>query len=104
MLKMMPVARRALGDNNETTLRLTCCLARALYKDPAATLDDLRGAMTTLEETERTARRVLGGAHPTTVDIGVYLHNARVALRAREEGGVDALREAVEAMTPPGSA
>ena len=47
---------------------------------------------------------VLGGAHPTTVDIGVYLHNARVALRAREEGGVDALRDAVEAMTPPGSA
>ena len=37
--------------------------AKALYKDDkAATLDDLRDAVTTLEEMERTARRVLGGA------------------------------------------
>ena len=35
--------------------------AKALYKDDkAATLDDLRDAVTTLEEMERTARRVLG--------------------------------------------
>ena len=33
-------------------------------RDDGATLDDLREAVTTLEETERTARRVLGGAHP----------------------------------------
>ena len=36
---------------------------------PGATLDDLREAVTTLEETTRIARRVLGGAHPTTVGI-----------------------------------
>ena len=38
--------------------------AKALYKDDkAATLDDLRDAVTTLEEMERNARRrVLGGA------------------------------------------
>ncbi len=86
MLKMMPVARRALGDNNETTLRLTCCLARALYKDPAATLDDLREAVSTLEDLERIARRVLGGAHPVTRGIELHLRNARLALRARESG------------------
>ena len=99
--KTMPVARRVLGENHVITLSMRCNYARPLYKDPAATLDDLREAITTLEELERTARRVLGGAHPTTVEIGVYLHNARVALRARD---IESLRDAVEAMTPPGSA
>ena len=47
-------------------------------------LDDLREAVTTLEETERIARRVLGGAHPTTVEIGDDLRKARAKLRARE--------------------
>ena len=58
--------------------------AIALYKDDGATLDDLREAVTTLEETERTARRVLGGAHPVTVDIETSLREARATLRARE--------------------
>ena len=52
--------------------------------DRRATLDDLHKAVTTLEETERTARRVLGGAHPTTVGIEGALLNARATLRARE--------------------
>ena len=38
--------------------------AVALHEDPGATLDDLREAVTTLEDTDRIARRVLGGAHP----------------------------------------
>ena len=78
--------------------------AVTIYQNRGATLDDLHEAVTTLEETEQIARRVLGGAHPTVDLIETSLHNARVALCAREEGGVDALREAVEAMTPPGSA
>ena len=56
----------------------------ALYEDPNATLDDLREAVTTLEEIERTARRVLGGSHPLTVTIEGELRNARAALRARK--------------------
>ena len=57
-----------------------------LYKDDGATLDDLREAVTTLEETERTARRVFGGAHPLTTEIERDLqNNARPALRAREK-------------------
>ena len=56
---------------------------RALYD--GATLDDLREALTTLEETERTARRVLGGAHPLTKGIENALQYARVILRARED-------------------
>ena len=58
--------------------------AGALHLDPDATLDDLREALTTLEETERIARRVLGGAHPLTNAIETALQNARAALRARE--------------------
>ena len=53
--------------------------------DVDATLNDLREAVTTLEETDRTARRVLGGAHATTAEIELSLRNARAALRAREE-------------------
>ena len=82
---MMPVARRVLGENNDTTPRMKWNYAEALYKDDGASLDDHREAVTTLEETERTARRVFGGAHPITVDLGAELRQARAALRARED-------------------
>ena len=82
--EMMPVARRVNGDGCDTTLRARWCYAWALYEDPAATRDDLREAVTTLVELERTARRVLGSAHPNTVGIETSLRNARAALRARE--------------------
>ena len=58
--------------------------AEALCRDPDATLDDLREAVATLEETARTARRVLGGANPTTADIERELKKSRAKLRARE--------------------
>ena len=56
--------------------------AEALYKDGGATLDDLREAVTTLEDTERIARRVFGGANPLTEIIEDNLQNAGAALRA----------------------
>ena len=66
-------------------LRMRCNYAQTLYWDPGATLDDLREALRTLEETERIARRVFGGAHPLTVGFEQALrYGARVALRARE--------------------
>ena len=52
--------------------------------DDGATLDDYREAVTTLEETARTAQRVLGGAHPTTGAIELALENSRAVLAARE--------------------
>ena len=64
--------------------------AMALYFNPDAKLDDLREAVETLEDIERTARRVLGGAHPLTTGIEKDLRDARALLRARE--------------TPPGGA
>ena len=84
--KLVPVARRVLGDGKETTLRMRWGYGRALYEDPGATLDDLREAVTILEESTRTARRVFGGAHPTTLGIERDLRNSRTVLRAREDG------------------
>ena len=99
--KTMPVARRVLGENDETTLRMGWEYARALYRDNVATLDDHREAVTTLEDVERTARRVLGGAHPLTTAIEQCLRDAQAALRARDGGDVDveSTREAMGAMT-----
>ena len=54
-----------------------------LYNDTGATLDDLREAVTTLEDTERTARRVFGDAHPITEGTEDELQDARAALYAR---------------------
>ena len=51
----------------------------ALYKDDCATLEDLREAVTMLEDAERIARRVLGGAHPITSLLEQHLRNARDA-------------------------
>ena len=79
----MPVARRVLGENHEDTLRLKWIYATALCRDDGATLAELREAVTTLEETDRIARRVLGGAHPLTMDIEGELQDARDALYAR---------------------
>ena len=88
--KTMPVARRFLGKGHELTLKMRRTYARALYINPAVTLDDLHEAVTTLEDTERIARRVLGDTHPTTEGIEYDLQNTRAALRARETPSGDA--------------
>jgi tetratricopeptide (TPR) repeat protein len=82
--KTMPVVRRVHGEEHRLTLRMRWNYAEALYQDPGATLDDLREAVTTLEDTERAARRVFGGAHPLTAGIGRELLSARAALLTRE--------------------
>ena len=58
--------------------------AQSLYEDTTATLDDLREAVSTLEDAGRIARRVLGGAHPLVLDIDRALEASRAGLRARE--------------------
>ena len=82
--KTTPVARRVLGQNHELVLEMRWSYGVALYDDDGATLDDLREAVMTLEELKRTARRVLGGAHPLTEGIEDELQDARAALRARD--------------------
>jgi len=84
--KTAPVAQRVLGESDATTLRMRRNYARALYRDPTATLDDLREAVTTLEEIEPAARRVLGGAHPFVLSTEESLRASRQTLRGREAG------------------
>ena len=83
--KTVPVAQRILGDNDELTLTMRKNYAVALWSDPAATLNSLRESVTMLEDMERIARRVLGGAHPLVVGIEGTLRAAQATLRARED-------------------
>jgi len=82
--KTMPVARRVLGESNELTLLMRWSYADTLCSDPDATIDELREAVTTLEDTAQIARRVLGGAHPDVLGIGKSLRDARGELRTRK--------------------
>ena len=82
--KTMPVARRVLGENDIITLKLRWGHAQSLYRNDGATLDDLREAVSTLEDVVRIARRVLGGQHPLLAQIEPSLQDARAVLRARE--------------------
>ena len=84
LLKMIPVAQRVIGENNETTLRMRETYARVLYRDTDATLSDLREAVLTLEDVARISRRVMSGAHPITKGTEDELRAARAVLRARE--------------------
>ena len=81
--KTIPLARRIFGNDDRSTIKMRQMYAKALYRDPAATLDDLHEAATLLEEAERTARRVMGGAHPLVVGIVNSLRIARAELHAR---------------------
>ena len=96
--RTLPVVRR-VGTSDELTLKMNWIYARVLYRDADATLDDLREAVSKHEELNRTARRVLGGAHPDAVGIEKSLRDARAALRTREAEAVRvAERDATIAM------
>jgi len=82
--KVIPMAQRALGKVAVTSLTLKKIHAAALCIDPSATHDDLREAVTTLEDAARTARRVFGGTHPVTMGIESNLQNSRAVLLFRE--------------------
>ena len=83
--KTLPVARRVLDERDLHTFKMRWNYADALYRDADATLDDVREAVTTLEDARRIAQRVLGGSHPTTTGIENELRNAQAALRANED-------------------
>ena len=85
-----PVPPPLIPSTVDITLIAKQYYAETLYNNVNAgasrrPLDDLREAVTTLEYVERTARRVLGGAHPRVVEIEEPLRDARAALRARED-------------------
>ena len=96
--KTMPVAQHFLGNRNEITLYLRWSYAQSLRCADCATLDDLREAVTILEETASNFRRVLGGAHPRMAELERALRQSRAALleawecdpASYERGGVGA--------------
>ena len=79
------MSRRVSGENEGLTLHIRMNYALALYADTRASLDDVREAVTALEELDRTARRVLGRAHPHATWIEGTLRHARDVLRARDK-------------------
>ena len=103
MRRTIPVARRVLGEGRDLTLKIRWHYAAALYKDDDATLDDLREAVTTLEDAGRTTRRIFGSAHPLTETIELHLRTSRDALHSREGDDVSSVCDAVTAMTPGGA-
>ena len=63
---LLPLTRRVLGANDDTTLRLAHSYAYAVMNYAAASRDELVFAEKLLEDTVRRFRRVLGTAHPST--------------------------------------
>ena len=84
MRKTRPVAQSVLGASNDITIRMMRSYAQSLYRNPGATLDDLREAVSTLEDAERIARRVFGGAHPLVLALESSIRLSRKALQTRE--------------------
>jgi hypothetical protein len=83
--KVIPVARRVLGKGNIDVVRLRWSYGCFLYRAPDATLDDIREAVATLEETYSTVRRVFGAEHTYTREMDPHdLRLAQAELRARE--------------------
>jgi len=100
--KMIPVAQRALGEGDILRLRMRKTLATALFVEESATLTDIREAVTTLEETTRIARRILGGVHPFVAEVELALRDSRAALG--NAVAIDEFREAMSAKLANGAA
>ncbi len=83
-------SRSAPGRRRTSATALTYALA--LYD--GATLDNLREALTTLEETARIARRVLGSAHPLVELIAKEVRATLCARGTPEKLAQDAFRTA----------
>ena len=80
--KTMPVARRVLPENDEAWFMMRMNFAAVLYEPDYATVDDVREAVTTLEDLAPITRRVLGCKHPTMVSIELSLRKVRGKARA----------------------
>ena len=79
---MVGAAARRRPD--EVAIKMLWTYAEMLYEDDHATLDDLREAVATLEDSARGARRVYGPKHPLVVGTEYHIEHSRAALVARE--------------------
>ena len=78
-------------------LKMRCNYAEALYRDDDVAIDEVREAVTTLEEIERIARRVFGGSHPLITGFEFHLTGARLMIRVREGDDMSSVCEALAA-------
>ena len=91
----------ACGDRDgvasgSTGIRMKKIYVEAFLLDRAATPDEFREAVTMSEDTERTAQRVLGGAHPFALDLARAVKVSRAALFIRETQPAEDLAEEVD--------
>ena len=100
--KIMPVARRVCGEHNIIAIRMRMNYGQVLYFNNGATLDDLREAVTTFEDVERVARRVLGGQHPFTRSSEKSVRVSRATLSAREDAEPDVSAQELAAVSNRG--
>ena len=82
MREQLPKARRALGAENDTFLRLRGLYANALRDDHGSSRDDVVEAVTIFEELSSTARRIYGESHPFAKLIQHELMDAQEKLAA----------------------
>ena len=82
MREQLPKARRALGAENDTFLRLRGLYANALRDDHGSSRDDVVEAETIFEELASTTRRVYGEFHPFAKLIQHELMDAQEKLAA----------------------
>ena len=74
--RMVPVAGRVLGTENELSLSLREDLSRATL-DGDSSAEEKREALRMLEDVAGVMRRVLGPAHPDTVHAQRWLKSYR---------------------------
>merc|ERR1712129_328270 len=78
--QLLPEARRSLGSNHDSTLRIHQILANALRFDPEHTRDDLLEAEAILQDVAQRRRLVFGPAHPETRRTDTNLSKTRAQL------------------------
>jgi hypothetical protein len=77
LLENIPIAARALGDANNTTLRLRNMYAIALYTSPDAQQHELDEAVSVLEGAIQNIKRIYGTTHPLYLNFTDCLGKAR---------------------------
>ena len=78
LVSYRPLARVCIGPGRESYVLKA--LMDSLYKDPNASVEDLREAVEVFETIPATASRVLGSAHPDTKTYEKALAKAKKAL------------------------
>ena len=85
--KIIPVALRILGAENDTTLLLLRTNVRSVYSDPKATLADLRQTERSMRDVLQRTRQIYGASHPDTQTCERFMHNVKQILAKRDSGG-----------------